>query len=645
MEGIVFLVTQINVKKFYYLCVFLPHTQYHKRLMQLLYIWIDNYRNIKEQGFSFSSEFLFEYDPEKKVLTITDNPNYISNFFGEDIVEVTGIVGKNGSGKSSVLKQYLFSHAYNGIFMYFYIYAHEGKLLAKTSEMSIQNNPDNITQFEILDEETEKKRPFPIYYSPFLDFDHPVDNTSSCYSDLSLSYLIQHEQKQGATQFEEYRNQSLRKWIEYSNIKKDSFIDNRSLFIEINEALNIDHSEIKSEYWKLHTTDDPNNDFFHSKNSYLLNDLLDSETDRKLRLKILFLRRILQQFFHYLSGMHQHDIQISDTFLATEIPSTVAEHIEYIKEFFREQNWISEKDIFTKYIEFIFECIDDASQYRVNGNDGFSTVNDRAIELLDFDYRLVSIYEESLSIGTTVNSNFLIAIEPIGISSGEKAMIQLFSCIYSVSKENKIPQEKSICLLIDEGEIGFHPQWQKQYMNLLILTLPKIFKGKKIQIILTSHSPFILSDLPKENVIFLDTYKEENPEVKNNTQSIGNCKVVEGIKKYQTFGQNIHTLLSDGFFLEDGLMGDFAKGKIDKVIKRLNDFKSKKDKKKEFKISKKDKEELDTIKKVIEMIGEGILKMKLEQMYLDILDDDKAKITFYEQKIANLKKRNSDAEN
>ena len=34
----------------------------------------------------------------------------------------------------------------------------------------------------------------------------------------------------------------------------------------------------------------------------------------------------------------------------------------------------------------------------------------------------------------------------------------------------------------------------------------------------------------------------------------------------QTFGANIHTLLSHGFFMKDGLMGEFAKEKIQSII-------------------------------------------------------------------------------
>ena len=88
------------------------------------------------------------------------------------------------------------------------------------------------------------------------------------------------------------------------------------------------------------------------------------------------------------------------------------------------------------------------------------------------------------------------------------------------------------------------------------MAVVNIFKNYsiKLNIILTSHSTFILSDLPKENIIFLEKGKQVYP--------------FEDGK--QTFGANIHTLLSHGFFMKDGLMGEFAKNKINEVINFLN---------------------------------------------------------------------------
>ena len=71
--------------------------------MELIYLYIEDYKNIKNQGFNFSSKFTCKYDEVKKTLQIDENNNHIENFFGENI-NITAIVGENGSGKSSVLE-------------------------------------------------------------------------------------------------------------------------------------------------------------------------------------------------------------------------------------------------------------------------------------------------------------------------------------------------------------------------------------------------------------------------------------------------------------------------------------------------------------------------------------------------------------
>ena len=79
--------------------------------MELLYVWIEDYNNIHHQGFNFSPKHRFHFEPNEKegpvtggTLTHDDiNPTYPDNFFGEHISNITAIVGKNGSGKSSLL--------------------------------------------------------------------------------------------------------------------------------------------------------------------------------------------------------------------------------------------------------------------------------------------------------------------------------------------------------------------------------------------------------------------------------------------------------------------------------------------------------------------------------------------------------------
>ena len=69
--------------------------------MELVYLWVDSYKNIKNQGFNFSPRFECEFDG--KNLTINENKDYVSIF--PDNINVTAIVGENGTGKSRILKQ------------------------------------------------------------------------------------------------------------------------------------------------------------------------------------------------------------------------------------------------------------------------------------------------------------------------------------------------------------------------------------------------------------------------------------------------------------------------------------------------------------------------------------------------------------
>ncbi|MDQ7003643.1 MAG: hypothetical protein Q9N67_03690 [Ghiorsea sp.] len=71
--------------------------------MELVYFWIEKYKNIEKQGFNFSPRFECAYDDEKNTLVINEHENHESIF--PDNINVTAIVGENGSGKSSILEK------------------------------------------------------------------------------------------------------------------------------------------------------------------------------------------------------------------------------------------------------------------------------------------------------------------------------------------------------------------------------------------------------------------------------------------------------------------------------------------------------------------------------------------------------------
>lgn len=72
------------------------------------------------------------------------------------------------------------------------------------------------------------------------------------------------------------------------------------------------------------------------------------------------------------------------------------------------------------------------------------------------------------------------------LSSGEKQEIVLFfEIIFST--------DKSLMILIDEPELSLHVAWQEDFIN----DLSNIIKNKKINVIIATHSPFIIGEYKK----------------------------------------------------------------------------------------------------------------------------------------------------
>lgn len=176
------------------------------------------------------------------------------------------------------------------------------------------------------------------------------------------------------------------------------------------------------------------------------------------------------------------------------------------------------------------------------------------------------------------------------LSSGEQQMIQVINTItYHLNNINskKNVFYESIQVIFDEIELYFHPEYQQKFINHLVNSMKIInYKNeensliKNINFIFLTHSPFILSDIPSHNILRI---KDGKPvKAKNDTNS---------------FAANIHDLLADEFFLEDGFMGEFAKGKIQYLLN-----------------SKKKITENDM--KVVELIGDQFLKSVLKDKLL-----------------------------
>ena len=175
------------------------------------------------------------------------------------------------------------------------------------------------------------------------------------------------------------------------------------------------------------------------------------------------------------------------------------------------------------------------------------------------------------------------------LSSGEKQMLNSFSAIiYHLQNLNATVAEHytNINVILEEIELYYHPEFQRSYIYKLLNLLRgvKLNNIKNINIVFVTHSPFILSDIPKSNVLFLRDGMDQH------------------LMQENTFGANIHSLLKNGFFLPNLTMGEFAYQKINSLFDKLNsgDFAQ---------------EEMDDIYQDILLVGEPFLRSQLLGIY------------------------------
>ncbi|WP_142999574.1 AAA family ATPase, partial [Streptococcus cristatus] len=175
------------------------------------------------------------------------------------------------------------------------------------------------------------------------------------------------------------------------------------------------------------------------------------------------------------------------------------------------------------------------------------------------------------------------------MSTGEGNLIEIFSQLYSYLLKHEKSGE-DIILLVDELETGMHLEWSRRLIKILIDNLSGILedegKGRKIQLIFTTHSPYMLSDIKPGNVIMLE---------KNQETGYSEGKVLQN-----TFAKNIQEIMKEN--LIDNIYGDFALAKINSMIDRLNG-------------EEKQEGNEEELLKEIHLISEPILRNKLLEMY------------------------------
>ena len=204
------------------------------------------------------------------------------------------------------------------------------------------------------------------------------------------------------------------------------------------------------------------------------------------------------------------------------------------------------------------------------------------------------------------------------MSDGERVRVNIFSTIHRFLGENgELKNKKYVTLLFEEVEMFLHPEWSRTFLDDLLLEL-KDYSEKQFKIIFASHSPFLLSDICSEGVIYLEKKARET--------------VVKEVE-IKNFGANIIDLFKNTMFLES-TFGKFATEKIKVIVDKIEKAEKYSD----------IKHEVDFI---IGEIGEKLISNKLKSMIeskFENKDEEyyRKKIEEYQEKLKKLGNKEND---
>lgn len=153
-------------------------------------------------------------------------------------------------------------------------------------------------------------------------------------------------------------------------------------------------------------------------------------------------------------------------------------------------------------------------------------------------------------------------------SSGEKCLVNCQLALY-YAKENRL-EKPNYWFLFDEPDNTVHPGRKRAFIGDLHNECKKMNEPNcHYQFLISTHSPIMLSDVPKQAAIYLSTGTEYGGKSLNRPD-----KKMQIVPHSSPFAQQIYTLFAEAFIMKQGAIGSFAEEKIRIVYRELSALES-----------------------------------------------------------------------
>lgn len=583
--------------------------------MEILYVCElkDDYNRttfsmIKE--YKFSGNYDIYFNKEAKRIEIKNQKRIPQNFYNSSISNISCILGNNGSGKTSTI-DYLITILTKTFSQYIVILCEENEKLCiyKNKKINISSKIEKEIIFKDLKEFYDDFT-IMLYSNVFNNQHYLLKRPSANFIDLSSIGLL------NDTETSEYENDRILNFFRNEVKQQVKFrkkydvdrilpfnppnilnvyivpIENilqhdspyRQDLIDLIKKMKIHPHENK----QIPTKKSPDQKISLNLEKDPLLGIFETEIIRQVFISLFSnicygpqrhdesVRYLIQTFNEFFNGMVKEDILNEGVKKLEEITESlkILDNVKYI-----------EVEQFINFLKYLYSIKDTMFDY-INIRDVYNHQID-----LDMNYEESERFLQHYFSIITAREMFKFDWK---MSSGEFALFSLFSRFDSINRK----VGDNVLILIDEIDCLLHPRWQQQIIKKLIESLPIILKNKHIQLLISTHSPILLSDIPKSCVSYLDRDDESQGE--------------------ETFGANLSTLYYDSFSLKKGSIGDFAKSKIDALFNAMVEVSVDDDglkkvtyKKIDVILHTLDLTSEDELEKYISLVGEPIIKKKL----------------------------------
>ncbi|HDR4593750.1 TPA: AAA family ATPase [Bacillus cereus] len=599
---------------------------------QLLFVYTEKLRDcFKNQSFSFTNDFDIYFDNNQLIIKEKNNP--YENLWGNKINNINLVVGKNGSGKSTLFeligstkqeRMGLLRKKPGEFFSYITLYhLEDNKFILEGINFNIIKNIKNIPkgtspEYSIIISYDSKNNI--AYFEDYIQFatdpqkKHRVNEIAHIHyysNELNYNWMT----KKGYSE-EDYHVGINRRYLNkpfihsiYKFLSKESdakqslgLSDTKNVSININPYqityLDIYQEKIFNLYGdhsftilKKSVQNSILNKYNETKLSYSHKEIfilqylelfalgiieytyknLKETADKKIYIEELSLLTPTSRFsegFNHRKDYLENLIDISNKFINASVP--FSEEFNYPKNKALQFLESAEENYYTNN-----------TTIKVPLNEGFDS---KKYELLYF------LESENASFMSTI-----VDLKLDNMSYGETLFINVFSNIYTsidIIKANK--RFNTIILILDEPDLSFHPEWSRKFIFYLwqIINEINILREFKFQIIISTHSPFMISDIPKEHITCIDIVKENNS--------------FQRIVEKGTFGlmSNFYDIIHSEFFMESPI-GEFANMIFKNILKDINNLET----------LERDQciKKVDNIKSLINSIDDVVIRKKLLQ--------------------------------